>query len=77
MLSINVRIGVMRRNGDMFFPTKIFQTKKYIYPYQNLKPFYLGATISEQNSEKILEIGKKRQINIYKMEIKPSVLIAK
>lgn len=57
---------------------------RYVFPYQNVlgrnvhlnvpkpKAIYLGAMACKENCKKILEIGKERDINIYKMEIKPS-----
>lgn len=34
------------------------------------KSIYLGANVSKENCEKILKIGKERDINVYKMEIR-------
>lgn len=57
---------------------------RYVFPYKNIinktihlpvpkpKAIYLGAMIDEKNSEKILKLGEKRNIDIYKMNIKPS-----
>lgn len=57
---------------------------RYVFPYKNSKnrelyldmpkpkAIYLGAMVSEENCKKILRVGRERNINVYKMDIKPS-----
>jgi hypothetical protein len=54
------------------FPYKNIENKDIYLPVPKPKAIYLGAMVSKENYEKILEIGKEKDINIYKMAIKPS-----
>lgn len=38
----------------------------------NIKAFYLGAKISENFKEEIIQFGKKNSIDIYQMVLSPS-----
>jgi hypothetical protein len=60
---------------------------RYVFPYQNPsqkqiyiktpqpKAIYLGAMVSEQNQNKILELANKRKISVYKMEMNSTEFI--
>lgn len=39
---------------------------------RNIKAFYLGAKISENFKEEIIQFGKKNSIDIYQMVLSPS-----
>jgi len=57
---------------------------RYVFPYKNIKykaiylpvpkpkAIYLGAMADKENCKKIIEIGKEKNIDIYKMQIKQS-----
>ena len=54
------------------FPYNDPENKKMYLPVPKPKAIYLGAKTSKENFKKILKIGKDRDINVYKMEIKPN-----
>lgn len=54
------------------FPYKNISSKKLYLPVPKPKAIYLGVMVSKKNCEKILKIGKEREINIYKMNINAS-----
>lgn len=53
-------------------PCENVKNKTIYLPVPKPKAIFLGAKISEENYEKILKIGKERDINICKMDIKSS-----
>lgn len=46
---------------------------KYVLGFakENIKAFYLGAKISENFKEEIIQFGKKNSIDIYQMVLHP------
>lgn len=54
------------------FPYKNIENKNIYLPVPKPKAIYLGAMIEKDNSEKIIEIGKERNIDVYKMNRKVS-----
>lgn len=56
----------------MFLPIRALKKKIYFYPYPNLKPSNWVQCLIKKNSEKILVIGKRRNIDIYEISMKSS-----
>lgn len=54
------------------FPYQNITNKKIYFPVPKPKAIYLGAMVSEENCEKILKIGRERNMSIYKMNTNPT-----
>ena len=64
----------MTDNLNKVMPQKLkYPIGKYVFDLKkNIKAFYLGAKISENFKEEIIQFGKKNSIDIYQMVLSPS-----
>lgn len=69
---IKSEVWAYEKEWRYVFLYKNIKYKSIFLPVPKPKAIYLGAMASKENCEKILELGKEKNINIYKMEIKSS-----
>lgn len=65
---------IVTANYNKVMPQKLkYPNGKYVLDLkENIKAFYLGAKISENFKEEIIQFGKKNSIDIYQMVLSPS-----
>ena len=65
---------IVTANFNKVMPEKLkCPNGKYVLDLkENIKAFYLGAKISENFKEEIIQFGKKNSIYIYQMVLSPS-----
>ena len=65
---------IVTANFNKVTPQKLkYPNGKYVLDLkENIKAFYLGAKISENFKEEIIQFGKKNSIDIYQMVLSPS-----
>lgn len=65
---------IVTANFNKVMPQKLkYPNGKYVLDLkENIKAFYLGAKISENFKEEIIQFGKKNSIDIYQMVLSPS-----
>lgn len=65
---------IVTANFNKVMPQKLkYPNGKYVLDLKkNIKAFYLGAKISENFKEEIIQFGKKNSIDIYQMVLSPS-----
>ena len=65
---------IVTANFNKVMPQKLkCPNGKYVLDLkENIKAFYLGAKISENFKEEIIQFGKKNSIDIYQMVLSPS-----
>ncbi|MDH2658602.1 DUF2971 domain-containing protein [Methanobacterium formicicum] len=69
---IKSKVWAYEKEWRYVFPYKNVKYKSIYLPVPKPKAIYLGAMADIENSKKIIEIGKEKNISVYKMQIKPS-----